>query len=320
MQDEKQRSGIKWLATGVYLTLFSAIGLAGYLYLPALLPQQNNEIVVIKGEAGPFKTKPEEPGGKIITNQDSKVMEMLGALTPEKEDVETLLPPSGGPELPPVDVKTPETAEAKSEDTAVDGDKAESNTAESTGKSAAEAPKAKAENPATSVATGQNDSSPTSSQASSEASSEAGADNADQKTENGDITTPVAKPPVKTIVATPKPTAKEKEKEKEKGKDEPGITTKRVATEPGEPTYMIQLAAFRKEDIASEQAGLLLKKHETRLQGVTLGTMRIDTGDSGIFWRIVSEPLPREAADTICASLKRAGQDCILRKFTAADQ
>jgi len=320
MQDEKQRSGIKWLATGVYLTLFSAIGLAGYLYLPALLPQQNNEIVVIKGEAGPFKTKPEEPGGKIITNQDSKVMEMLGALTPEKEDVETLLPPSGGPELPPVDVKTPETAEAKSEDMAVDGDKSESNTAESTGKSAAEAPKAKAENPATSVATGQNDSSPTSSQASSEASSELGADNADQKTENGDITTPVAKPPVKTIVATPKPTAKEKEKEKEKGKDEPGITTKRVATEPGEPTYMIQLAAFRKEDIASEQAGLLLKKHETRLQGVTLGTMRIDTGDSGIFWRIVSEPLPREAADTICASLKRAGQDCILRKFTAADQ
>jgi hypothetical protein len=314
MQDEKQRSGIKWLATGVYLTLFSAIGLAGYLYLPALLPQQNNEIVVIKGEAGPFKTKPEEPGGKIITNQDSKVMEMLGALTPEKEDVETLLPPSGGPELPPVDVKTPETAEAKSEDMAVDGDKAESNTAESTGKSAAAAPKAKAENPATSVATGQNDSSPTS----SEASSEAGADNADQKTENGDITTPVAKPPVKTIVATPKPTAKENEKEK--GKDEPGITTKRVATEPGEPTYMIQLAAFRKEDIASEQAGLLLKKHETRLQGVTLGTMRIDTGDSGIFWRIVSEPLPREAADTICASLKRAGQDCILRKFTAADQ
>jgi hypothetical protein len=326
MQDEKQRSGIKWLATGVYLTLFSAIGLAGYLYLPALLPQQNNEIVVIKGEAGPFKTKPEEPGGKIITNQDSKVMEMLGALTPEKEDVETLLPPSGGPELPPVDVKTPETAEAKSEDMAVDGDKAESNTAESTGKSAAEAPKAKAESPATSMATGQNDSSPTSSQASSETSSEGasevsselGADNADQKTENGDITTPVAKPPVKTIVATPKPTAKEKEKEK--GKDEPGITTKRVATEPGEPTYMIQLAAFRKEDIASEQAGLLLKKHETRLQGVTLGTMRIDTGDSGIFWRIVSEPLPREAADTICASLKRAGQDCILRKFTAADQ
>ena len=318
MQDEKQRSGIKWLATGVYLTLFSAIGLAGYLYLPALLPQQNNEIVVIKGEAGPFKTKPEEPGGKIITNQDSKVMEMLGALTPEKEDVETLLPPSGGPELPPVDVKTPETAEAKSEDIAVDGDKAEGNTAETTGKSAAEAPKAKAENPATSVAAGQNDSSPTSSQVLSEASSEAGADNADQKTENGDITTPVAKPPVKTIVATPKPTAKEKEKGK--GKDEPGITTKRVATEPGEPTYMIQLAAFRKEDIASEQAGLLLKKHETRLQGVTLGTMRIDTGDSGIFWRIVSEPLPREAADTICASLKRAGQDCILRKFTAADQ
>ena len=313
MQDEKQKSGVKWLATGIYLTLFSAIGLAGYLYLPSLLPQQNNEIVVIKGEAGPFKTKPEDPGGKIITNQDSKVMEMLGALTPEKEDVETLLPPSGGPELPPVDVKTPKTA--ATEDTPVDGDKAEDSTAEAPAKTIVEGSKAKAGQPATSLAMGQNDNSTTSSEA-SEALSKTGGGIAGQKTENGDVTTPVAKPPVKTIVATPKPTTKEEAK----AKDEPSITTKRVATEPGEPTYMIQLAAFRKEDIASEQAGLLLKKHETRLQGVTIGTMRIDTGDNGIFWRIVSEPLPREAADTICASLKRAGQDCILRKFTAPEQ
>ncbi|MEK9622046.1 MAG: SPOR domain-containing protein [Alphaproteobacteria bacterium] len=313
MQDEKQKSGVKWLATGIYLTLFSAIGLAGYLYLPSLLPQQNNEIVVIKGEAGPFKTKPEDPGGKIITNQDSKVMEMLGALTPEKEDVETLLPPSGGPELPPVDVKTTETA--ATEDTPVDGDKAEDSTAEAPAKTIAEGSKTEAGQPATSLAMGQNDNSTTSSEA-SEASTKTGGGIAGQKTENGDVTTPVAKPPVKTIVATPKPTTKEEAK----AKDEPSITTKRVATEPGEPTYMIQLAAFRKEDIASEQAGLLLKKHETRLQGVTIGTMRIDTGDNGIFWRIVSEPLPREAADTICASLKRAGQDCILRKFTAPEQ
>jgi hypothetical protein len=313
MQDEKQKSGVKWLATSIYLTLFSAIGLAGYLYLPSLLPQQNNEIVVIKGEAGPFKTKPEDPGGKIITNQDSKVMEMLGALTPEKEDVETLLPPSGGPELPPVDVKTPQTA--ATEDTPVDGDKAEDSTAEAPAKTIAEGSKTEAGQPATSLAMGQNDNSTTSSEA-SEASTKTGGGIAGQKTENGDVTTPVAKPPVKTIVATPKPTTKEEAK----AKDEPSITTKRVATEPGEPTYMIQLAAFRKEDIASEQAGLLLKKHETRLQGVTIGTMRIDTGDNGIFWRIVSEPLPREAADTICASLKRAGQDCILRKFTAPEQ
>jgi len=263
MQDEKQKSGVKWLATSIYLTLFSAIGLAGYLYLPSLLPQQNNEIVVIKGEAGPFKTKPEDPGGKIITNQDSKVMEMLGALTPEKEDVETLLPPSGGPELPPVDVKTPETA--ATEDTPVDGDKAEDSTAEAPAKTIAEGSKTEAGQPATSLAMGQNDNSTTSSEA-SEASTKTGGGIAGQKTENGDVTTPVAKPPVKTIVATPKPTTKEEAK----AKDEPSITTKRVATEPGEPIYMIQLAAFRKEDIASEQAGLLLKKHETRLQGVTI--------------------------------------------------
>ena len=119
--------------------------------------------------------------------------------------------------------------------------------------------------------------------------------------------------PAKTIIATPKPT-----KPKKPGSQP--ITTSRVAADPNEPTYMVQLAAFRKEDIAAEQAGLLLKKHEKRLQGATLGTISIDTGDNGIFWRVVSEPLPREAADTICASLKRAGQDCILRKFTSPSQ
>ena len=54
------------------------------------------------------------------------------------------------------------------------------------------------------------------------------------------------------------------------------------------------------------------------MDGAELGTMKHDNGDDGVFWRVVSEQLPRVKADRICSALKRAGQDCILRKFYRA--
>ena len=91
---------------------------------------------------------------------------------------------------------------------------------------------------------------------------------------------------------------------------------KRVRVEGDEPLYLVQLAAFRNAATALEQAGLLSGKHQTRLADVELGTMKVDAGENGIFWRVVTEPLSRPDADALCASLKRAGQECILRKFT----
>ncbi|MEC7851670.1 MAG: SPOR domain-containing protein [Pseudomonadota bacterium] len=91
---------------------------------------------------------------------------------------------------------------------------------------------------------------------------------------------------------------------------------KRVKVEGDEPLYLVQLAAFRNAATAREQAGLLSGKHQTRLAEVELGTMKVDAGENGIFWRVVTEPLARLDADALCASLKRAGQECILRKFT----
>lgn len=80
------------------------------------------------------------------------------------------------------------------------------------------------------------------------------------------------------------------------------------------PSLMVQLAAFRNQQKAEEVAALLTEKHRDRLQGLTLGIMQADTGSSGIFWRVTTEPLPTEDARSLCAGLKRAGQDCIFRK------
>ncbi len=86
-----------------------------------------------------------------------------------------------------------------------------------------------------------------------------------------------------------------------------------------EPAFVIQLAAFRSAEKAEEIASLLSAKHGSRLDGLKLKTMRLDTGANGIFFRVVSPPLPRAEAETACINLRRAGQDCFLRKFTAPE-
>ena len=271
-QDDKHKSGISWLLITFICVLTMGGGAAAFLFLPSLLPQQATEIALIKGEEGPFKTKPENPGGKIISNQDSKVMRMLGDLTPSGEEIETLLPPSDGAELPPVAIKEPSESDLKTAEVA------------------------------TELGAEVKDTEPANDADTPEKTQETNAKPAPKDF--------VPEKPAKTIVAEPKKTELAKKPK----------ATKPATANPDEPTYMVQLAAFRKPDIAAEQAGLLLKKHETRLQGASLGTMRVDTGENGVFWRIVTEPLPRAPADTICAALKRAGQECILRKFASPRQ
>ena len=96
-----------------------------------------------------------------------------------------------------------------------------------------------------------------------------------------------------------------------------GITKRKIVIEGDVPLYMIQLAAFRSQVKAQEMAGILAEKHKSRIKAIKLQTMQVDTSTNGIFHRIVSAPLPRAEADAVCGILRRAGQDCFLRKFTS---
>ena len=105
-----------------------------------------------------------------------------------------------------------------------------------------------------------------------------------------------------------------------KPKPKPEKTIAQASAKQGNgPAFVIQLAAFRGAEKAEEIANLLSEKHSSRLESIKLQTMRLDTGANGIFFRVVSPPLPRLVAETACAKLRRAGQDCFLRKFTAPD-
>jgi hypothetical protein len=114
-----------------------------------------------------------------------------------------------------------------------------------------------------------------------------------------------------SLIPTAKPEVKKKKSADVKPKKTPNTD---------DPLYRVQLAAFRNADKGTEVASLLTEKHRTRLNNTILETSKIETKDNGIFWRIVTKPLSRADADNLCTLLKRAGQDCILRKVKTAGQ
>ena len=279
-----ERRGLRWLRM-ILIGFVVICGLgAAAIIIPPMLFAPSVDVALIKADPGPIKVKPAEPGGVKIPHQETTVMGMIGGLAQSDENVEILRPPSVVPEMPPTKLPDAETADepmAPESAAAPVGEITEEN-----GSPDVSAPQA-ADQPVgesgTQTAAAQ--------QGESQASGEQQvAGTGGEEGQDAAIAVPTAKP---------KP-------------------PKRVAVEGDDPLYLVQLAAFRDAAKAREQAGLLNGKHKDRLDGAELGTMKHDNGDDGVFWRVVSEPLPRVKADRICSALKRAGQDCILRKFDRA--
>ena len=280
-----ERRGPRWLRT-ILIGLVVICGLgAAAIIVPPMLLAPSADVALIKADPGPIKVKPADPGGAKIPHQETTVMGMIGGIVQTDEDVEILRPPSVVPEMPPTTLPEAETADEPV------APKPAASEAETSGAEAGQSQGAAAQVAAPSATEGETKSGeaqPSGREASGPAAA-AGEDDGSSK-----------------VAAIEMPTAKPK-------------PPKRIAVEGDDPLYLVQLAAFRDAAKAREQAGLLNGKHRDRLDGAELGTMKHDNGDDGVFWRVVSEPLPRVEADSICTALKRAGQDCILRKFDRTD-
>lgn len=274
-----EQRGSRWLRS-IFIGLAAVCGLgAAAVIIPPMMFEPSSDVALIKAEQGPFKLKPKDAGGVDIPHQDTTVMGMIGGLVEQQNDVEILRPPSAVPEMPPTPAGE-ETVQAAPEPVAPDPVAPETAV-----QAASQAWPQIPEDPVSQSSTG---------------GRLAQADNSTVVEEAG---VPAATEDTATAMAMPT------------SKPQP---PRRVRVEGDDPLYLVQLAAFREVATAREQAGLLNAKHRGRLAGAELGTMKSDSGGDGIFWRVVTEPLPRAEADQICASLKRAGQDCILRKFDAA--
>ncbi|MEQ8268742.1 MAG: SPOR domain-containing protein [Parvibaculum sp.] len=78
--------------------------------------------------------------------------------------------------------------------------------------------------------------------------------------------------------------------------------------------WLVQIMALRDEAGAKSAWAALQKKHPSLLGGHALDVEKADLGDKGVFYRVRAAGFEtKSAAQSTCASLKAAGQDCLVK-------
>ena len=255
--------------------LFIVAGIVAVLMIMTPLTGEG-DVVYLQGDDTPYKVRPSEEGGQKIAHQDSRFMAFLDKGEDAGEEVEIVNLNDDLPEPPPIQLEEEKEADASA---AVDLTKLSPKT---------DAP-AKPIETETVLATPLIDANEINTDADS------GAAETGQSTDSGIIAAPIPTP--KPENPTPKQPAKEKK-----------------PINPDPPIRQIQLAAFQSQNRADTAAALLSEKHKTRLKGYVLSANLITKADGGQFWRVMTGQIPATEAAAICDALKKAGQDCILRK------
>mgnify|MGYP001158099519 CR=1 FL=1 len=287
---EKQKTSFRLVILIGFIVL--AIGIAGGGFWLSLQSGTTQELPVLRADKTPFKLKPEDRGGKVIPHQDSLVLEILEGLSENDNQSEKLRLPDAAPELPPVAlqieddvVQAEQQADAQPADDLPDETpnfiqndflkNSNNNTQIASSNSAQKI----AIEPKSSA-----DQINLTSVIDDNNTSKKGVVIEDKQVKDAPIIAPFPKPePPKQIV--------------------------------GKKTHKVQLAAFAKQEKAKQQAAILMEKHKNRLDGIMLEVTKIDTGSSGIYWRVITQPLNETLALSTCDLLKSAGQDCIVRKI-----
>ena len=255
--------------------LFIVAGIVAVLMIMTPLTGEG-DVVYLQGDDTPYKVRPSEEGGQKIAHQDSRFMAFLDKGEDAGEEVEIVNLNDDLPEPPPIQLEEEKEADASA---AVDLTKLSPKT---------DAP-AKPIETETVLATPLIDANEINTDADS------GAAETGQSTDSGIIAAPIPTP--KPENPTPKQPAKEKK-----------------PINPDTPIRQIQLAAFQSQNRADTAAALLSEKHKTRLKGYVLSANLITKADGGQFWRVMTGQILATEAAAICDALKKAGQDCILRK------
>ena len=281
MGSDKANSSIKFLI--LIGCILSAIAIASVGFWNSMDSSRPvSELPVLKAEKSNFKFKPENPGGKIIPHQDSKVLEILEGIVEKDNRTEKLRLPDAAPELPPVASKKDNNAENQESLMAKNSVEAKS----------------------TNVLSSSN--------------VKSGDNGRKSNIINNKINlTDIIDSDNTTLAAeesreTPIQNDKVNEYKREKTFVSQPVLSKQTISK---GTHRVQLAAFAKQEKAKQQAAILMEKHKMRLDDILLEVTQIDTGSSGIYWRVITEPLSKELAISTCNLLKSVGQDCIVRKI-----
>ena len=265
-----------WLG-GAGILILAALAVIFYVMPPL---RDTGDIVYLQADETPFKVRPSEEGGQKIAHQNSRFMSYLDKGEAETEEKEILHLNEDLPEPPPVPIEAEKPA-----DTAP---------AQAGGQGLAAA---NTENPekqsvmATPLAQAQTDTPPVT------------ADKPDS-TDNTSAANGQAEDKASPAVPVKRPVELANIRKKNNNQAKPDASWRQI-----------QIAAFQDQDKADTAAALLSQKHKARLNGYILSATIIQKADGGQFWRVMSEAMPAAEANAICDALKKAGQDCFLRKI-----
>ena len=254
----------------------------------------SDQLVVIKAPTTPVRVAPEDRGGLKLNSIDSPVMDLLvEQANQDEKDAEVLVPSESEPELPPIEIAPEkpedngeETATAETENSATDTPTEE--TAEVEPAQEPATPEPVAPEPVVS--------------ADQSLTKENDAPAADVKEEKTAEQTDQADQPKDEIADAISSLSSDQPAPKP---ETPKIVT---PSDADAPRFVVQFAAFKSETRAKNTAAVLATKHASRLNDITLGYMRRDD-----YWRVVTEPMPRADATSLCRMFRSVGQDCITK-------
>jgi cell division septation protein DedD len=302
----------------IILMLFGGVAVlivAGIGYVLFMSPQQMDEVAIIKADERPYKIVPVNPGGADIKNTDSAFLNSLDRDNQSLEGGEQLLPEDPVPELPPIDI----TADIEQQAADTSDEMPDEVPDEMSGEMSDEVPAdAMIDETTTDTASASiiSETDMNNSNADAAMINQPDADQPPVPEPLSDTTsgaeTNLPQDPVQTDTDTDIDT------NKTASSGVPIPKAGKNLTRPDESKtsfYRIQLAAFKNEGKAMQVAAVLMNKHISRLDQVSIGVMLHDAGEQGVFYRVVTDPMPRANANKLCNTLKSVGQDCILRSW-----
>jgi cell division septation protein DedD len=278
------RSGIAIVAL---LSVFA--GGLWYAYDWAMAQLGTTRLPLIVADTTPIKSRPQDPGGIEVPNQDVTVLNDV-APDPDKPQAERLLPPPEAPQMTPTQV-SPQVA-------------AQQTAAVTTVEQLLGPPLKTAAGPPGKMPAAEETPLPAVPAAVPAAGPEIAAAPEPLLPEPKTETLLAPAPPPAPSVATPSAAAT--------SEPAPQVTALPDAKTGG---FLVQLAALRAEDGARPAWTRLQKAHPALLGDRELAIQRVDLGDRGIFYRVQAGYFAdRISARALCNALKARGQDCLVVK------
>lgn len=228
-------------------------------------------LIVAKPE--PYKSRPDDPGGMQVENQDKLVYERVGGAT-APPGAENILPPPEEPRAPEI---APEIAAEPAPEVVVESAPAPA--------APVSVPSPAAEAPISEPSTIPNE-------------PEAAPEIAQP------VTPAVETPQAPQVVAAPESPTRPAAL---------AAPTSAGSIDPLSGDHLIQIAALRTEEAAQGEWQRLSNRYSSLLGSYRPVIVRADLGERGIFFRLRAGPLNgRTAADSLCESLKAENIGCLV--------